>query len=222
MIPAPFWKGTAFAPIALLTHTQKTGTGVSAPETSPAIDTTGATLLVVAVASYGTFSISDSNANTWLTAVSKSYSLDTNLVTRLMYAQSPATVGAGHTFTVDSLGTAFAVASFSNVGATPLDQSSSIQVVASNASGGPASITPTQNSELILGVDGTEPTVTNVTDASSPTALVEVEQIHGSGGNFYGVILAYGVQNALATESVNFSWTGGNINLLLAASFKHA
>ena len=218
MIPAPFWKSaTAFSPIALLTHTQKIGA------TSSAIDTSGASLIVVATISYSSFSISDSKSNTWLTATSHKYTIDTNFVVRLLYAQSPITVGSGHTFTVTSTSTAFAVACFSNVASSPLDKTSHAQVISVGGTGGPGAWSPASDNELIIGVDGTEPGVTNVIDASTPgITLTEVEQVHGVGGVNYGILLTYGVQGSLVSQTIQFTWTGGNINLMLGASFTHS
>lgn len=83
--------------------------------TTAAIDTTGADLLIVAVANYASAQaadVSDSKGNTWHPMTAQVNSVDR---VRMYYAYSP-TVGTGHTFTasrVDANYPAIAVMAFS-------------------------------------------------------------------------------------------------------------
>lgn len=85
-----------------ITHVASTGlvpAGISGG-TSAAINTTGATLLVVSVGHFGTLTVSDSKGNTWLGLTARDSS---GAIGRLFYCLG-AMVGAGHTFTISGSG----------------------------------------------------------------------------------------------------------------------
>lgn len=71
--------------------------------TSGAVDTTGATFLVVAVSFYnGSASVTDSKGNTWTAIAASQIDSTFDSSTQLFYVTNPV-VGAGHTFTVTGL-----------------------------------------------------------------------------------------------------------------------
>src|SRR6516164_6555384 len=108
--------------IALVNHTVITGLGTDGG-TSPAIDTTGATLLVISVGYYAaaTKTVSDSYSNTWTPLTAQENSGDDG--NRLWYALNPV-VGTGHTFTITGSGVYLSacIAAFRGVAnVTPFD-----------------------------------------------------------------------------------------------------
>lgn len=113
-----------------------------------AIDTTGASLIVVGINYFlgaGSATLSDSKGNTWtaLTLVSESTANG-----RLYYCVNP-TVGSGHTFTLTASGAvraSVAAMAFSNAGA--FDQESSSHAVAETRQ--PGSLTPSSSDSLFV------------------------------------------------------------------------
>lgn len=163
-----------------------------------AITTTGATLLVVSVASYqsGTLSASDSKGNSW-TALT--LQLNVNARQQIFYALNPASVGTGHTFTVSGSGiypTIFAYA-FSGVGSYQIESGATVASGTSLASG---SVTPSADGALILVGVGTEATPpTGVT----PVGFTLVTQVLGASVNRPGAA-AWQVQTPAA--AINPTW----------------
>src|SRR4051794_24890452 len=106
---------------ALIAHAAANGNNSVA--TTGGIDTTGAGLLVAAVATYsGSATVSDSKGNTWSPLTR--YGAGGNKIQ--MFWSPPSTVGAGHTFTATSAGfsATIAVAAYSGQAATPFDAES--------------------------------------------------------------------------------------------------
>jgi hypothetical protein len=197
--------------VALISSVADSGE-TDASVTTPAINTTGATLLVVMVSSATTSpTLSDSKSNSWNAL---------NIATsaggqkgQLYYASSP-TVGAGHTFTAAGVNTfpAVAVLAFSNVKlVSPFDQQNT-----SNTSQ-PGSITPSQSNEVIV-------TGLHVSNLSVPPSIdsgfsVPVYSLH-AGGVSYGVAISYLVQTSAA--AINPTWNAGaDTYATTIASFKN-
>lgn len=170
------------------------GIGGAGNSTS-ALNTTGATLLIAAVASYGgtaTPSVSDSKSNTW-TALTLY-----DAYIQFLYCSNP-TVGTGHTF--EALGSgyypALAVAAFSGTTASITNDLD----VGSASGTQPGSGTPAHNNELIL--------TACYRNQSSGTASVNesfaiTDTVDYSSGVNVGVSLAY--LNQATAIALNPTW----------------
>ncbi len=128
---------------------------VTQSATTSAIDTTGATFLIVAMASYtvgANPTISDSKSNSWTALTNRTQGISRM---RLFYS-FPSSVGSGHTFTEsDSNYTGIAVAAFSGI--TTYDTENGAGS-ASGATPQTGSITPASAGVVIaaLSLPGTE------------------------------------------------------------------
>lgn len=178
----------------------------SSGTTSPGIDTTGATLLIVGLAYYnasGAPTFSDSKGNTWTGLTQRGGSLN-NL--RLYYAVNP-TVGTGHTFTASGASSFAALGVLALSGAatsSPFDVESA------------TSVTPTQDNELLVAISG------NPTPGSFPSAISDgftiQHSIANSSGNYFGFSIAYQIQTTATARTP--VWTNGDGNAI--ATFKAA
>lgn len=187
----------------LLTHTGAGSTDGYTVTTS-GIDTTGASLLIVAATSSYAQKISDSNGNTW-TATNRIGGDGQGGNIQIFYCANP-TVGTGHTFTSEYVNypsgsqtyPALAVAAFANTkqsGTADIN----VGVYVNASSGGPGTGTPTYSGELIVTAAGTS-AVAAVDSGFSITDAVSL-----AGGLHYGVALAYLVENAAAPKSPTWS-----------------
>ncbi|HXE51248.1 MAG TPA: hypothetical protein VN663_22915 [Ramlibacter sp.] len=189
--------------------------------TTPAIDTSGYGLIVLGIAynANGGFpTLSDSKSNTWLNASS-------GLIGLYEYGElwycSPCTVGASHTFSITATtlaAPAIVAAAFSGVKtSSPYDQHNSNAAASVNTLT-TGSVTPTENSELVVHMVGVY--------ASAPTtnvgAIVDQIAVTCPAGCKYGVALAYEAQTTATTR--NATWNNGITNDLATgiATFKAA
>lgn len=191
---------------ALVAHTfcQSASTGC----TTPAINTTGSTLLVIFVSKLqsATVTVSDSKNNTWTGATEACHTTGGSDA-RIWYVNSVTpTTDSAQTFTISAVGSfpSLYVETFSGSLTSPFDTEN-------NNCGGPAittittgSITPGANGEIIvsaISLDGTGPTSIDsglaITDSSS---LI--------GGTAYGGGAAYYIQNSKG--AINPTWTFGS------------
>jgi len=205
---------------AVVSHTcaNQIGGGDGSDLTSGAINTTGASLLVVyAAACHGCTSVtfSDSASNTWtgLTNVADSQE------SRFWYASNPS-ISASHTFTEARSGVlfnaAFCVAAFSGAQvASPFDQQNT-NFNSGSTTIATGSITPSQSGELIVagvasGAENTTPSI--------DSGFTLVDSVAGDGHDLVG--LAYLAQGAAA--AINPTWTlESGDNQAAIASFKAA
>ncbi len=154
MIINPFMFAVAGGGPALVAHT-----GAATPGspwqfiTTSAIDTTGATFLVLSLAFYAptvTVTISDSKSNTWTALTRRGAGTDVDILTYVCY--SP-TVGSGHTFSLDSSPNgSFAtmeVMAFSGITASAVNTSTGAST-SSSSTGQPGSITPSVANTLVI------------------------------------------------------------------------
>lgn len=186
---------------------------------SPAIDTTGADLLVAIVCddSTNTATLSDSNSNTWtfLTA----HANGTNRV-RIAYCQGAA-VGAGHTFklTGTSSQPSLSVAAFSGSAASPLDQQNGANDP-NNSQLQTGSVTPGQDNELLVfGLGQHSPTSAHAATVDVGTIL---QQASYNSGVSFGNVLAYQIQTTATARNPNFSWVSPAGCVACIATFKAA
>lgn len=183
--------------------------------TTGAIDTTGANLLIIAMACDTAYSTTptDSKGNTWTQLTSYT----TAVVRVRIYYCIPTSVGTSHTFSASGsiagyiMGAAFSGAASSS----PADQQSGANSIASTLQ--PGSITPSEDNELIFSVLGFGAAGTPVSINSSFIELGEGDFVSGES---YGCGFAYLIQTTAA--AVNPTWTRTNSDHLVVtqASFK--
>ena len=192
--------------MALLAHTSASVAG-SAPISTPAIDTTGATLIVIGMVNVITDLaglLSDSAGNTWTlkTAIIGTASR----FFQFAYCINPTTSGS-HVFTLSG-GNCFypglAVLAFSNTPAASFVAISTGADFGAGTTGQPGSITPSNaNNLLVTYCVGDLDTSAVVNGVFHPAAEVMLKTTK------LGACLAYAIQAAATTQ--NPTWTvGGN------------
>jgi hypothetical protein len=205
-------------PIALLAQDKGNGNDGF---TSPGVDTTGASLLVVSYAyANATPTLSDSNGNTWGTA--RLYA-PFGPASTLRYAWNP-TVGAGHTFTLTGTD-CFAsgqLSAFSGVdtSADPFDQSNEgLSFGSTSVTLG--SVTPTTDGQLVIAhwnYDNATGLPTVDGGFTSP-AYGDL----GVGAVYNGSAVTYLIQTTAAAAAPTMTKTGsGSNNYATIATFKAA
>lgn len=193
------------------------GLGKTSPQTSLAIDTSAANLLIAVVTTYANTAsptVTDSKANTWVGLTDRT--TVNNSRTRIFYVAGP-TVGTGHTITITSSGDIFAsawFAAFSGASATPFDvENGSTGAGQTNA----GSITPSENNELIISgfgtVNATTPTVSGGT-----TLFLGATGLNA--GLWFGGAGSYLIQTTAA--AIDATWLPSDDNSRVIASFKAA
>lgn len=173
--------------------------------TGTAFSSTGASLIVVAVAWYNgttaTPTLTDSQSNTW-TALTTEANFSDSLA--LYYVASP-TTNASHTVTLSgsSIYASLAVSCFSGTAASPFDQQSVNGISPSATSIQPGSVTPTQGNELLL----TAFEHNNAGDAGGTIngGFTIIETSSPAPGSAPSLATAYLLQNAAA--AANPTWT---------------
>lgn len=189
---------------ALVAHTQKiTGT-------TPAIDTTGATLLIAYLNDFSALNApTDSKSNTWTPLTLQ----HVNVYSNIYYAKNP-TVGAGHTFSTGAgIVPVIYVAAFSGADTTaPFDNENGVTGFLGVSSQQPGSITPSNNGELVVTGIGlsSNPTSGSITIDSGFT--ITDSNLYQNAVNFGGG-LAYLVQGSAAAINPTWSWTGNTTEL---------
>lgn len=173
--------------------------------TTAAIDTTGATLLVLSVASYSAnpvSGISDSKGNTWTALTART---QLNVRHQFYFALAP-TVGTGHTFTVSAgafVAIGARVLAFSGV--TRLQNERGATGTTSPLSTG--SSTPLVNGALILTALGSE---TAATDSIATAGFTLVGTVGFAGGSNMQESSGYLIQSTAAAINPQWSWTGSH------------
>lgn len=213
--------------VTLLTHTSATGASPSI--TTPAIDTSGASFLVVSIGYHtatGISTVTDSKGNTWiaLTEFGTGFA-----VQRFFYAANPI-VGAGHTFTMndgtgagDGSSPSLAVAAFSGVKTTaPFEAGTNVGNTSFAASNVVGAVTPQLAGDLYV---GTMISLANIgTGATVDTGLIMIENLISTGGLADSVALAYLLAPSLT--ALNPTWNrGDSVNIrneTAVAMFKQA
>lgn len=208
--------------IALVAHTVAQSTNSNAV-TSSAIDTSGASLLVLAInfiQTSGPGTINDSKGNAWVLATNVSAGSG-QINTSLYYVKNP-TVGSGHTFTGGTTAcfcTIF-IAAFSGTDTSAnVDQSNSATAspVTTLQTG---SVTPTTNNQLL---------VTSIAGASTSavysinSSFTVIDTVSVIAGQAYGGALAYLVQGTAGAVNPQWSATGAADTLVTVIdTFKRA
>jgi hypothetical protein len=195
---------------SLIAHTKESGVNTF---TTPAIDTTGANLLVVFVVRHYGFSptFSDSKGNSW---TKLSDNATTGGTGAFFYCFNP-TVGSGHTFTLT--GTSYgdiAVQAWSGAVSSPFDVEHVSNTTGTSLATG--SVSPNVDGELI--VAGLSINVTNTYNIDSSFTISD--QIPFSSGSYYGIAAAYLVQTTKGAVNPTWSWTNSAAAAAAIACFK--
>ena len=187
--------------------------------TPSAITTTGANLIVIAVA-FSRYSAgnaiapTDSKGNTW-TGLTVRESGGANYVTgRLFYCYNP-TVGTGHTFSFahSSSYSSIAVAAFSGLAASPFDQQNGAVSDTGVTTLATGTITPSQATTLAIAflAGGDAPSVdSGFTLAESATAAMS-----------WPVALGYKVLSSTSVQGMTWTWSSASECAGGIANFKY-
>jgi hypothetical protein len=201
-------RAAAFTPWGLIAHA---GAAAVDNATTSAINTTGATMLIVGMVYTGTVTLTDSRSNTWASAISHTYGPAT---TAIFYSIAPA-VGAGHTFTLSGTGIYAGLWVQAWGGASPaipspVDQTNAaINGAPTTVQAGP--ITPVFNNELIVAALGNQDSTSDSYTIDSGFTITD----QSPGPPEYGGAAAYFVQATAAT--VNPTWTNSTTTGLMTA-----
>lgn len=189
----------------------------SATQTTAAIDTTGADLIVAWYASSTDITVTDSKSNTWtdLTLIGNGVDL---IYSRVRYCLNP-TVGSGHTFTNGVSYASIAVAAFSGVSVA--SEAASTAGSGSGTSLATGSVVPVEDNELLvafLGLAADTSSSGNTADSASGFSLIT--SLDSTTGVTYGAALSYQVQTSKTTRNHTWTWTGSSIRTAALVSFK--
>lgn len=172
--------------------------------TSGSIDTSGASIIILAVAKYtsGAASVSDSKGNTY--SAQTEYTLNNERL-RFYRCDSPV-VGSSHTFTVTGTGIypGFRAFAFSGSAASPADQLTG--ATGSGSSLSPGSITPSEDNCLLI----TASTVGNESPSEAVNSPFSSNSYVYTGG--FGVGEPLGVAYEIQTTATarNPTWSGAS------------
>lgn len=192
--------------------------------TTPAINTTGADLIVVVESYYNPKTgavLSDAAGNAFTLATSQN---NANAIGAgaIYFVQAPVT-NASDTFTLTrTAGSVYAsidVFAVSGSAANPLDQVNGAVLTTSGTSLQTGSITPSQNGELVIAALAMGDNSSAYTVNGGFTISDSVNWAYGSGE---GSALGYLEQGTAAAVNPTFSWTGYSIGVAMIASFKGA
>jgi len=177
----------------------------AADVTTTGIDTTGANLLIIALACDDAYNTTptDSKGNTWTQLTSYTQG---NVRVRVWFS-IPTSVGTSHTFSASGsiIGTIFAHAFSGVVQTSPNDQQNGANSF--NTSLATGSITPVENGELLFTVYGINGVGVPISIDSSFT---ETHEVDFNSGVSYGGATAYLIQTTAA--AINPTWTRTNSN----------
>jgi hypothetical protein len=184
--------------------------------TTGAFNTTGATLLVVSVASLASgpvAAVSDNKSNSY-TALTARVRGSVRQVT--WYAVGTPTVGSGHTITVAGTGIYSAVVAYAFAGVASYGgQETGATGPSSPLATG--SVTPSADGALLWSSLGSEIVLAPDTD-TIPAGFTGGLTIPYGGGNNFQVSGAYLVQSTAAAISPSWTWPGGNRNAVASVA----
>jgi len=214
LVPAPSQQSAD--PWVLLAHTGKVCTTDPAnglPATTPGIDTTNATLLVMVVTTYdgagaNTIQVSDSKSNVWTLA----YRFPTGNTgggnggrCEVWYCRPLNGTSTAHTFSANGPYPGLAVAAFKGGPGVLLDVYAGATADGSISGITTPSVTPTDAAALVISGLAMTSWLTPMTVGSGFTKIEDKTQLSGTG---MGVALAYKVQAAPQAISANWTWAG--------------
>jgi hypothetical protein len=210
--PKNFVSGGGGGP--LLAHLAQ-GSTDSNSFTSSAINTTGASLIVIGLAWYGPNAASltptDSQSNTY-TAAASTKQVTTSPYLELYYKYSPST-SSSHTFTAGGVNVTYPlmfVFAFNGTTGASVDQGTNFGNAGSASSIQPNPITPLHNNEIIVSLVGvnTQPTSNGAISIDSGFTQPDASVGYNiSTAGHYGGSMAYLVQTTAAAINPTWSWT---------------
>lgn len=174
--------------------------------TSDAVDTTGATWIVVGISKYqpNAGTLTDSKVNGWTPLTAKS--LPSDNYSQLFVCFNP-TVGAGHTFDFAGASTYPALIYIFGNGTLPeFDKEAAGNTNSGGASIQPGSVTPDNANSLLIALCSANSVITQTIDSG----FTKAQEIAFGSGNNYGEALFYLIQGAAA--AVNPTIGGGATN----------
>lgn len=207
------------SPITLVAHTFWSGAGNSGGTTSPAVDMTGANLIVIVVtdACGPGFALSDSSSNTYTRVVNGTTQCGAGADVSI-YEKATPTVTSSMTFTTTATTTTMAIAilGFSNANASPFD------VGSTNAVGGasctPGSVTPSQaNSLVVSGGSGVHPQSGSITGAAGFTVTDSAAEVTSGSTS---ILAQYQVQTTATAENPTVGFSSAPATVCSIAVFK--
>jgi hypothetical protein len=169
--------------------------------TTSAIDTTGATGIVLHVASYDSsaIAVSDAKSNSYTGLTIHATS---SPCSQLFYTVTP-TVGTGHTFTVSGSGIYAAIVVYAFAGVASYGGQENGALHSGDGPFAVGSVTPSVNGALIVtGLAGDQPT----TDTYPSGFTGGVTLPYGGGSNFQNSA-AYLIQGTAAAVNPSWTWT---------------
>jgi hypothetical protein len=183
------------------------------------------TLVVVVFASddaAGTFSIADTQGNTWVECKNQ---LNSGNVRTIVWASllTTAIISGSFTVTHPSLDArAAGCASFAGVASATPDQTNAANATAASGVFASGSITPSENNELLIGGLGWEGVGADAPGsiAGFTTANVGVATSGGGAASNIGELLYYQIQTTLAADNFDGSMATGRDNAACVVSFK--
>jgi hypothetical protein len=201
------------ADIAFIGSTKKGGTNGG---TTPVLNTTGATLLILSVSGWTAPTVSDSYGNTWIGLTEK---VDTHGRNRLYYCFPPSNkVGSGHTFTISGSGTLSALVALAFSGAASYEAQNGTTAHAAASIMLP-SFTPAQNNELIVTGWGAFYAAASPPIVDSGFTLGSNYISHGDQSTASSDGVAYLIQGIATTVAPTWTWGAGDNAGATIASF---
>lgn len=213
--------------IAVVAHASAVSTTTNTVSTS-GVDTTGATLIVLAVPFFSAvhtvdaLDISDSKGNSY-TALAVCSSSGTAAASdiRFFYIASPV-VGAAHTVSLSSGGAAvypsIAMIALSGTAASPLDQQNcGPATTTGDTTRQPGSVTPSENSEIVItgvGLGGSNGSIA----IDSSFTIADSNGVNAGQG--FGDGLAYIIQTSAGAVNPTWSATAPDFRASVIATFK--
>lgn len=196
--------------IALIANTSLTPVANSGG-TSPAITTTGANLICIAVGHYqpnvGSLVLSDSKSNTWTLAIRKFDGSASDI--SIFYCLNPI-VGASHTFTVAGLATysTLCAEAFSGVNTVFGIDQISVGGAAAGSPVQPGSVTPGTNGSLVYTAASVTGDATNTRVFGINSGMTIADQVPYNSGLFFGSMGSYLIQSVAAAINPSVTYTG--------------
>ena len=204
---------------SLVSSTKVVGThDVTTPITTPAINTTGAKLLVAFVMTYSTFcgTLSDSKSNSWTKLTTCTYAGRTG---SLYYCANP-TAGTGHSFTFSGYNyqAVLFVQAWDGAAASPFDaENTGTASGATSISTG--FVSPTVDGALII--TGVVQANSGSCGIGSPFTKTD-EFVDNPATDYCGGAIADLVQTSKCAVNPAWSWTGATAASAAIACFKPA
>jgi len=209
----------------LISHTIAGSSDGGATVSTPAIDTTGANLILIGYIYYSADpppTLGDNKGNASAIQILNLYVTGPNVV-HLAYIWNPA-VGAGHVFTATSGASpaysTLAVAAFSGAALTsPFDVQNGNTAATTATSVQTNPVTPSAGAELIVTDVGTNASVGGIAIDSGFTLL---DALGNVSGQHLGLALAFKIKTDVSTENPTWSATAAGTFATAIATFKAA